>query len=502
MSTKRVLAIDLGASGGKAFVGVFNDKKFEMEEIYRFEHEGVSFHTPGKDGKLIERTYWNDISIYSHIIESLSEYRRKVGKKIDSIGIDTWGADGLFISESGEQLGKFYCYRDHRLDNMIDALKQKIDAEQLYKQTGIVFQPFNLSSQLLWAAENRPDLFASGNKFLPTPSLFYHYLGADHKVDSTWASVTQLAEAGKLKWSKDVLNALGIPEHIFPEIVKPGSQIGSLSKPLANMLRLNRARLTAVASHDTASAFAAAPVAKQSEAMIISSGTWALVGKLVAKPITSPDALAANLSNEGGIGNTRLLTNCMGGWLVHELRRVWRIADGKDMDWPEIYKLAEEAPAFKAFIDPDDSSFYNPSNMEEAMSEFCKKTGQKMPETRGGILRMVYESLALKYRHISEMASKMSGQETKVLHIVGGGSRNELLNQFAANALGVPVLAGPVEATAVGNIMVQALGLGIIKSMRGAMPMIKQAFPINEYQPGEINKWNTAYAQFKKIISK
>lgn len=502
MSVKRILAIDLGASGGKCFAGVFDNGDFSMQEIHRFEHEGVSFYMPENNGKIVEKTYWNDTLIYSNIIEGLKVYRRNISDTVDSIGIDTWGADGCFISCNGEPLNRYYCYRDHRLDNMPEAVKEKISPEEIYKLTGIVFQPFNLSCQLLWAAANRPELFAQGNTFLPTPSLFYYYLGGGKQVDSTWASVTQLAEAGKMKWCKTVLDALGVPEHILPEIVTPGSEVGLLSEPLAVETGLNRARLTAVASHDTASAFAAAPVINANDAMIISSGTWALVGKLVPTPITTPDALARNLSNEGGIGNTRLLTNCMGGWLVHELRRIWKNADGREMDWPEIYETAAAAPPFQAFIDPDDQSFYNPPDMEEAIHSFCQKTGQTTPPSRGGILRMIYESLALKYRHISEMSSEISGQRTKTLHIVGGGSRNEMLNQFAANAVNVPVTAGPVEATAAGNIMTQALGLGIIKSIGDAQPIIKAGFPISEYRPANANEWNNAYTNFKKILPK
>jgi len=320
------------------------------------------------------------------------------------------------------------------------------------------------------------------------------------KVDSTWASVTQLMDARTKKWSGKILARLGIPPKIMPEIVKPGAYVGKLHDSIAGLVGLNQARLIAVGSHDTASAFAAAPIDKASEALIISSGTWSLVGKLVPGPITSREACVANMSNEGGIGNIRFLKNCMGGWIVHELRRAWREKDGREMEWPDIYRQAGQAKAFVAFIDPDDKSFYNPVNMELAINDYCRRTSQKLPAGRGGLLRTVYESLALKYRLINAGISKISGQPTSVVHIIGGGSRNDLLNQFAANAIGVPVVAGPTEATAVGNTMVQALGMGVIKSLHDAMPIIKKAFPIKVYNPQDIRSWDKVFQQFQRFV--
>jgi rhamnulokinase len=282
--------------------------------------------------------------------------------------------------------------------------------------------------------------------------------------------------------------------------VAPGTVVGRLREPLAAAVGLNPARLVAVASHDTASAFAAAPATDPARALIISSGTWSLVGRLVPEPVTSAAAMAANLSNEGGVGNIRLLRNCMGGWLVQELRRGWRHADGRDMPWAELDRLTAEAPPFAALIDPDDSSFYNPPNMEQAMADFCRRTGQTMPAGRGAVARMVYESLALKYRMIDEMIAGVCGSSAAVIHIVGGGSRNELLNRFTADAAGKPVVAGPVEATAIGNLLVQAMGLGTLRSLAEALPMIRQSFPIREYQPSGDPAWRQAYDRFRAIV--
>ncbi len=501
MSTQRLLAVDLGASGGKCFAGSFEKGSFTMRELHRFAHEGTSFYAADRSGALTERTYWNDISIYQNIIAGLRAYRRDVSDKLDSIGIDTWGADGQFVSADGDMLGKIYCYRDHRLDDMIDKVKARIDAKRVYEITGIHFQPFNVSNQLLWFMTNRRSLLQDGCLFLPVPTVFYYYLGGVKSVDVSWASVTQLMDAKQKKWSREILEKLGIPANVMPEIVEPGAVMGQLLKPLADSVGLNCAKLIAVGSHDTASAFAAAPVSNCDEALIISSGTWSLVGKLIPDPITSEKAMAVNISNEGGIGNTRFLKNCMGTWLVQELRRGWAVADGQEMAWREMDKMTEKAPAFSALINPDDPGFYNPASMESAIAGFLKKTKQTVPQDRGSFLRLVYESLALKYRMVNEQICSVCGKQSKAVNIVGGGSKNEMLNQFTADALGLPVFAGPEEATAVGNFMVQAMGLGIIRSMADALPIIKAAFPIKQYKPQDTKVWDKTYEQFCKICA-
>jgi rhamnulokinase len=495
----RIVAADLGASGGKVFAGEFRDGAFSLREIHRFSHEAVTFHIPDRDGRLEERTFWDDVLLYANIVQGLKTYRREVGRELDSIGIDTWGSDGIFVDADGVPLGRVYTYRDHRLDGMCDEVKARISAARIYGLTGVHFWPFNISNQLLWWAEHRPSLMKKGVRFLPVSTLFTWYLGGRIAVDSTWASVTQLMDCRKRKWSREVLTALGIPARVMPEIVAPGAVVGALSRPLAESTGLPEAKLIAVASHDTASAFAAAPVMSPSSALIVSSGTWSLVGKLIRRPITTPEAMAANISNEGGIGSIRFLKNCMGTWLVQELRRGWRDRDGREMPWDEMNALTERGTPFAAFLEPNDASFYNPANMEEAIVAFCRKTGQEPPRDRGTLLRSVYESLALKYRAVGEQIAAVSGRQNRVVHIVGGGSRNELLNQFTANACGLTVVAGPEEATAIGNAMVQALGLGVISGMGDAQELIRAAFPIREYRPKDRAAWDAAYQRFKAV---
>jgi rhamnulokinase len=308
-------------------------------------------------------------------------------------------------------------------------------------------------------------------------------------------------DAKTATWSEEILDPLGIPRNVLPEIVEPGATVGKLSQPLEAIVGLTDVALIATAAHDTACAFAAAPVDDPERALIISSGTWSLVGKLIPTPITNAAAFDARLSNEGGIGNTRLLRNCMGTWLVQELRRIWALSDGCKLDWNEITAMAKQAEAFSVVLDPDHESFFNPTDMEAAIRQFCTDTGQHAPETRSGLLRSVYESLALRYRWVNDKLCEVSGTDNDTVHIVGGGCKNALLNQFTADAMGLPVVAGPEEATVVGNFMVQAMGLGAIGGMRDAQTIIKNAFPIKRFDPADRTEWDKAYNKFLALIA-
>lgn len=495
----RMFAVDLGASGGKCFAATLENGAFQMQEVHRFEHEAVSFFTEDRQGHSRERTCWDDTLLYRNVLTGLRTYRREVADRLDGIGLDTWGADGNLMSANGDLLGQVYCYRDHRLDAMIERVKARIDAQRVYEITGIHFQPFNVSNQLHWLVMERPELLLPGSFYLPIPALFYYYLCGSRAVDTAWASVTQLMDARRRVWSTEILQALSIPESIMPPIVSPGAVMGQLPAALASSLGLNRARLIATAAHDTACAFAAAPVANPDEAMIVSSGTWSLCGKLVREPVTTPVAMAAQLSNEGGVGNVRLLRNGMGTWLVQELRRGWAAADGRALSWEELTALAERAPAFATVINPDDPSFYNPADMETAIRDFCIRVGEPVPRDRGGFIRAVYEGLALSYRAVNEDLCRVSGTITRAVHIVGGGSKNAVLNQFVADALNLPVHAGPEEATAVGNFMIQAMGLGAIATLAEAQPIIKAAFPIRRFEPQPSAAWDRAYARLQAL---
>ena len=494
------LAVDIGASGGKCFAGFFGgDKGFRMEEAWRFDHEAARFFAPDRKGVVTQRMCWDDTWIYHNMVKGLQSFGRNFGKRLDGIGIDTWGSDAGLISADGEMVAKTYAYRDTRLDCMVDEVKSLISAERIYGITGIHFQPFNMSNQLRWWFTRRPELMSQVEIALPMPSLLYWYLGGDKMVDSTWASVTQLMDARTLQWSKEIFDALGIPINIFPKIVAPGARVGTLWPQLAQIAGLDAGTaLYATGSHDTANAYAAAPVKDIRHAMIISSGTWSLVGRLVAEPNTSPQAMAWNFSNEGGIGNTRLLKNCMGTWIIQEILRIWEARDGKRMPWSEVDAITPAAPAFTAFINPDDKRFYNPPDMEAAIMAYLAETGQAQPKDRGTLLRVVYESLAMAYRNTSEMLHALTGAPTRVCHIVGGGSGNVLLNEFTASALGVPVVAGPKEATAMGNLMLQAVGSGVCKTLAEAQQTCASVALPKEFLPGDTQAWNAAYKTYKE----
>jgi sugar (pentulose or hexulose) kinase len=495
----KVIAVDLGASGGKCFAGLFGENGMELREIHRFSHEPVAVFAADREGRLEERSHWDDLFILRNIVDGLRAYRRDIGAHADSIGVDTWGSDGVLVDPDGVLLGPMYCYRDHRLDGMVDRVKSRMDPARIYEITGIHFQPFNISNQLLWTVENRPGLLRTGVRFLPAPTLFSWYLGGVTSVDSSWASVTQLMDARTRRWSREILRALGIPAKILPRIVAPGTVVGEMHGALAASVGLDPAKIVAVGSHDTASAFAAAPVARAASALIISSGTWSLIGKLVRSPLTGPEAMAGNLSNEGGIGNVRFLKNCMGTWLVQELRRVWRARDGREMDWEELNRITAQGRAFTAFFDPDDPGFYNPPDMEAACAAYCRRTHQEPPADRGTLLRSVYESLALKYRSVADLVARVTGEQHAVVHVVGGGSRNTFLNQLTANACGMKVVAGPEEATAVGNAVVQAMALGVIRKLPDAKAMIRSAFPIREFTPQAREEWEQQYGRFRRV---
>jgi rhamnulokinase len=496
----KVIAMDIGASGAKCFAALFDENGLSLREIHRFSHEPTMLHIADRTGGVEERSCWDDLFIYAQLLEGLRCYRREVGRTADSIGIDTWGSDGILVTADGMALGPMYCYRDHRLDGMVDKVKARIPAARIYEITGIHFQPFNISNQLMWFMEHRGDAVRRGARFLPLPTVFSWYLGGVVSVDSSWASVTQLMDARTRRWSPEILRALGIPSRIMPPIVAPGTVVGRLHAGVAESVDMDPVPLVAVGSHDTASAYAAAPVVDPSHALIISSGTWSLIGMLVETPITGADAMAANISNEGGIGNVRLLKNCMGTWLVQELRRGWRRSDRREMSWEEMNRLCAQAAPFAAFIDPDDPGFYNPPDMESAIIAYIRRTGQRVPVDRGALLRAVYESLAFTYRLVADQIARISGARFDVVHIVGGGSRNAFLNQAAANACGLKVVAGPEEATAVGNALVQALGLGVFGKLTDATPMIRSAFPISEFVPRDVETWSRETERFRALV--
>ena len=506
---KKVIgAFDIGASGGKFIVGIFDEggqfptgKNFSIREIYRFVNKPVNLYlTPtGKDSG-VHKIYWNDLSIYDEIISGLKKLPEAGIDHLDSLGVDTWGTDGECFTKDGEIIGKVHNYRDHRLDKIRDELFKIISERELFKLTGIPSHPFNEVNQLFWLVRKRPDILKIVDYFLPITSIFYYYLCGARISEYTWTTTTQLLDPYKKNWSEEIFKRLGIPISIMPPVIEPGTKIGIIHRELAKDIRINQFEIIATAAHDTACAYVAAPVAEEETSLIISSGTWSLAGKLIPEPIISDAVFSNHFTNEGGIGNIRFLKNVMGTWIVQELRRKWSEEAREELLWKKIVQMAERGEKFFAFIDPDDNSFFNPDNMENAIKEFCKKTGQRIPEKRETILRMVYECLAIKYSITNDMIEEITGKKNKTVYVVGGGAKNSLLNQFTANATGLPVTAGPVEATAIGNILIQAKTLGIVKSLREGAKLVENFLPVTPYKAEDTRSWNNAVEDFKRIL--
>lgn len=500
MLNKKIIgAVDLGASGGKFIIGIFTKNKFKIEEIYRFENSPVHLYL-SSFRKTLHKMYWNDLGLYQEIIKAIKIFSQKYKDGLISLGIDTWGTDGAFYTATGEMLDRAYNYRDHRLDTIRKEIFKILPEKKLFELTGIPSMPFNMVNQLFWMKKYRSDLISAANFFLPINAIFYYYLCGACIAEYTWASTTQLIDPYTKTWSKKVFKTCSLPLHLMPKIVMPGIKIGTLHKEIAQEIGIAPFSLIATATHDTASAYSATPLKNEKETLIISSGTWSLAGKLIPGPIINDAVYKNHFTNEGGAGDIRLLKNVMGTWIIQELRRVWKEQDKKEMSWQEIITLAKKPKPFYSFIDPDNNIFYNPKNMEKAIQKFCFSRNLPIPKTRGGILRVAYEGLALKYAVVNEQIEKITSQKNKVVHIVGGGAKNTLLNQFTASSIGLPVLAGPIEATAIGNIIIQAVSNGLVKSIKQGRELIRASFPVKKFIPKDRCLWQEALLKFKKLF--
>ena len=499
-ANKKIIgAIDLGASGAKFIIGIFTRDRFKVEELYRFENAPINLYlkTPRKT---LHKMYWDDLTLYQEIIKALKIFSKEYREGLSSLGIDTWGTDGAFYTATGEMLGRVYNYRDHRLDTIRKEMFKICPEKRLFEKTGIPSLPFNMVNQLFWMKRNRPEVLSIANFFLPIHAIFYYYLCGAKIAEYTWLSTTQLLDPYKKTWSKEVFKTFSFPRHLMPRIVMPGTKIGTLHREIAHEIGTKPFSLIATATHDTASAYVACPLEDEKETLIISSGTWSLVGKLIPGPIINDLVYKNHFTNEGGVGNIRLLKNVMGTWIIQELRRIWKERDGREMRWNEIVAMAKKAKAFSAFIDPDNNIFYNPKNMEEAIQRFCCRTRQVVPKTRGQILRVAYEALALKYAIVNESIEEITSKKNRVVHIIGGGAKNTLLNQFTASSIGLPVLVGPEEATAIGNIIVQGVSGGLVKSIKEGRELIRASFPIKRFNPKDQQLWREALLKFRKFL--
>jgi rhamnulokinase len=482
------LAVDIGAESGRAVLARFDGERVGLEEVHRFPNEAV---------RLPDGLHWDILRLFRGTTDGIAAGVRGAGGKLEGVGIDTWAVDFGLLNRQGALLSNPYHYRDARTDGMTERAFSRVPRDEIYETTGIQFLPFNTLYQLL-AMENSPALEVADTLLL-IPDLLCHWLTGERAAEYTNATTTQLLDASSGDWAESLIKRLGIPSRIFPPVVQPGTVRGPLSPAVAEDAGLPAGLpVIAVASHDTASAVVAVP-AEGRDYAYISSGTWSLVGVETDRPVVSPAALEANLTNEGGFGGTvRLLRNVMGLWLLQECRRAWA-RQGRDLSYEELSRLAEEAPAHGPLIDPDHPSLLAPGDMPGRIRELCLATGQAPPEEPGAMARCVLESLALKYRWVLERLREVSGHRIATVHVVGGGARNELLCRLTAGACGLPVLAGPVEATALGNVLVQAYACGLATSLPEMRALARASAQPRRYEPE--GEWDEAWDRFRSVLS-
>ena len=486
---KKVLAFDFGASGGRAMCGTFDGEKITIEELHRFSNDPVILN-----GTM----YWDVLRLFFEIKQGLIK-AKKCGH-IESIGIDTWGVDFGLIDSEGRLLENPVHYRDARTEGMLEESFHLIDKKRFYEITGNQFMEINTAFQLLYLLKNRKDLLERADKMLLMPDLFNYFLTGEKKAEYSIASTTQLLDAKEGKWSDEVISALGLPKEIFPEIVPTGTKIGQLSEEICGELGLDRIDVIAAAGHDTQAAMVAVP-ASEDDFIFLSCGTWSLLGTELEAPIINEKSEFYNITNEGGYGRkTSFLKNIIGLWCIQESRRQW-LREGQEYGFGELEKMAAASEPLKCFIDPDAPEFTPAGNIPERIREYCRRTGQAVPETIGEVVRCINESLAMKYRQAVEEIKDCTGKDYQTIYIVGGGTQRALLCQFTANACGCRVSAGPVEATVLGNVALQLMATGEIGSLKEARKIVRRSQDIKIYEPCEKEKWDEAYERFCRVTA-
>lgn len=480
---KPYLAFDFGAESGRAVLAHLHSGVITTEEIYRFANEPVEY-----GGSL----HWDAPKLWLEVRKTISQLEEV---KLSSVGVDAWGVDYALLGERGELLLNPYHYRDQRTDGVMDLVFEKISREEIYRETGIQFMPINTLYQLFAARRDTPDLLRAARTLLTIPDLFHYWLTGNAVCEFTNATTTQMVNAEKRAWSRRLMEKLELPAELPAEIVEPGTQIGSLIEKFGASTTLRGTPVIAPATHDTGSAVAAV-VARDGTAFI-SSGTWSLLGTELDAPLITDDALRLNFTNEGGVcGATRFLKNVMGLWMLQCCRSSWTYR-GRVYGYRELMDLAAREPEFVQLVDPDDESFLHPADMLTAIDDFCRRTQQTTPKTPGAYARTVLESLAFKYRLVIGELELLTRKPIHQIRIIGGGSKNRLLNQFAADATGRRVLAGPAEATALGNVAMQILATGAASSLSEVRAMVDRSFPTETFEPRETDKWERHVARFR-----
>jgi len=486
---KKYIAIDLGAESGRVMLGSVSAERIVLEEMHRFSNgpieEGGSLH-------------WDFNRLLSEIKAGIGKAVKAAGTEVGGIGADSWGVDFGLIGADGKLLENPYHYRDSRTDGIMEKAFELMDKRQIYENTGIQFMQLNTIYQLLAMRLAGSEVLAKTEKLLFMADLFSYYLCGSAFGEYTLASTSQLMDMKTGRWSSEIFDKLSLPMGIMPDVVQPGTVVGKLSKSIADELGCGQIPVIATGSHDTACAVAAVPAGRGNWAYL-SSGTWSIIGAEVPQAIVDDKTFEFEFTNEGGVENTiRLLKNIMGLWLVQECKRQWQ-REGTDFSYTELTDMAEKSKPFVGRIDVDSSEFLSPGDMPKRINDSLAGTGQKATKDKGQMIRIILESLALKYRQVMDALEDITGTEIDVLHIVGGGIQNELLCQFTANATGKKIVTGPIEATAAGNILMQARAAGQIKSLAEAREIVCNSFELKEYQPKDVSVWQE---QYKKLRSR
>ena len=486
---KKVLAFDFGASSGRAMIGEYDGECISVTEIHRFSNDTVV--TGG-------RMYWDVLRLLFEIKTAINKAVKEY--KIDAIGIDTWGVDFGLLNEHGELIANPSHYRDERTVGMPEEVSAIVDPAELYALTGTQTMRINTIYQLYYLAKYRPELLAMTDKILFMPDLFAYFLTGAKRAEATIASTSNFLDPYNKTFNTALLERLGIPARVLPEIIQPGECYGMLSPELCREFDCEPIPVVAVCTHDTASAVAAAPT--EGDFVYISCGTWSLFGTELPAPVINEASAKIQYTNEGGYENTtRFLKNIMGLWLIQESRRQW-IREGENVSFADLEREALAAEPFRCFIDCDAPEFETAGNLPERVRDFCRATGQYVPKTRGEVMRCIYESLAMKYKLNFNTLREISGKAFAQINMLGGGIKDTLLCRMTANATGARVVAGPTEATVMGNIAVQLIALGELSSWREARRVITASTPLKTYEPENTADWDGAFAEYQKYLGK
>ena len=489
------LAVDIGGSSGRVVAGEFDGRTIALEEVYRFENGGSAAN---------DRMYWDMLKQWDHIVNGTSAATAKYGDRVVSLGLDTWGVDFGLLGKNDELISNPFHYRDPQLDGILEWGFERVSREEIFAQTGLQFMEINSLFQLLALQRRESPILDFAQHLLMIPDLFNWLLTGVKANEFTNATTTQLLNPRTGEWATGLMDRFGLPAKILGDIALPGTKLGKLRPSVAKEIGNNDLEVVLPGTHDTASAVMAVPstesLSNQPNWCYISSGTWSLMGVEVADPIINDRCLELNFTNEGGVGDSvRVLKNITGLWIVQQCRQAWK-EEGRDYNWGELVDLAAASKPLQSFIDPDHGSFGNPESMPVAIQQFCGNTAQAIPETPGEIVRCALESLALKYHSVLGMLESLTGSAIELVHIVGGGTQNKLLCQMTADACQRQVVAGPMEATATGNLLVQLIANGAVASVAEARQVVTNSFTVDTYTPDASYDWSEAAERFSGIL--